>query len=141
MQPRSCWGHGFDTHHSRKLRSVRTGPSVGDVRPSCVPTGGRGFRRFTPLHVSPCDNNPGGCVKAADGAALTGRGANGRNPMALWGERGPLRIIIIIIVCAVSANHSHSNVQDSVTQCSSNPPCARGTLLRQGLSGVAARRA
>jgi hypothetical protein len=37
------------------------------------------------------------CVKAADGAALTGRGANGRNPMALWGERGPLRIIIIII--------------------------------------------
>jgi hypothetical protein len=52
---------------------------------------------FTPLHVSPCDNNPGVCVKAADGAALTGRGANGRNPMALWGERGPLRIIIIII--------------------------------------------
>jgi hypothetical protein len=49
------------------------------------------------LHVSPCDNNPGVCVKAADGAALTGRGANGRNPMALWGERGPLRIIIIII--------------------------------------------
>jgi hypothetical protein len=38
------------------------------------------------------------CVKAADGAALTGRGANGRNPMALWGERGPLRIIIIIII-------------------------------------------
>jgi hypothetical protein len=50
------------------------------------------------LHVSPCDNNPGVCVKAADGAALTGRGANGRNPMALWGERGPLRIIIIIII-------------------------------------------
>jgi hypothetical protein len=56
------------------------------------------FRRFTPLHVSSCDNNPGVCVKAADGAALTGRGANGRNPMALWGERGPLRIIIIIIM-------------------------------------------
>jgi hypothetical protein len=41
------------------------------------------------------------CVKAADGAALTGRGANGRNPMALWGERGPLRIIIIIITVLV----------------------------------------
>jgi hypothetical protein len=43
---------------------------------------------------------PGVCVKAADGAALTGRGANGRNPMALWGERGPLLIIIIIITNA-----------------------------------------
>jgi hypothetical protein len=118
MQPRSCWGHGFDTHHSRKLRSVHTGPSVGDVRPSCVPTGGRGFRRFTPLHVSPCDKNPGVCVKAADGAALTGRGANGRNPMALWGERGPLRIIIIIIIIIIKGRdqmpHSSSGKECSV---------------------------
>jgi hypothetical protein len=49
----------------------------------------------------------GVCVKAADGAALTGRGANGRNPMALWGERGPLRIIIIIIIYAVYSCRAH----------------------------------
>jgi hypothetical protein len=60
--------------------------------------------------LSPCDNNPGVCVKAADGAALTGRGANGRNPMALWGERGPLRIIIIIIMLGRQMYLDHTQV-------------------------------
>jgi hypothetical protein len=48
--------------------------------------GGRGFGHFAPLMVStPCNNNPGVCVKGADPAVLTGREANGRNPTALLG--------------------------------------------------------
>jgi hypothetical protein len=41
--------------------------------------------------------------------ALTGRGANGRNPMALWGERGPLRIIIFILGVFVTREHVRHN--------------------------------
>ena len=62
--------------------------SLSGLCPCGASAGGRGFGHFAPTQCHPVIIILGVCVKAADGAVLTGRGANGRNPMALLGQEG-----------------------------------------------------
>jgi hypothetical protein len=59
-------------------------PCSAHARQGIWQAGTKSLFRFQ-VYNTPCNNNPGVCVKGADPAVLTGREANGRNPTALLG--------------------------------------------------------
>jgi len=75
--------------------------SLSGLCPCGASAGGRGFGHIIILGV---------CVKAEDRAVLTGREANGRNPMALLGQEGAQKdyYYYIITLCS-QCMHAHTH--------------------------------